>query len=822
MAVAQPPRERNAARKSSRQAMGPGRLDTDVFESIERRVLWLAVRMIHEANQVRPNPDGLKVGGHQASSASMVSILSALYLHWLRPDDLVAIKPHASPVYHALRYLMGDLEAPWLTRLRAFGGLQSYPSRTKDPDRVDFSTGSVGLGAVTPMFAALADRYLQAHLADEAAAWPDRRFVATVGDAELDEGNVWEAVLEEPLSGLGNVTVLVDLNRQSLDRVVPGIRIRRLERMFAAAGWQVLEAKYGRRLEAAFAGDGGETLRRRIDDMPNEEYQALIRRPGAEIRARVVDGAAATDREDLAKALAATDDASMPALISDLGGHDVGSLVRVLDEADADRARPSVVFAYTIKGRALPFAGDPLNHSAMLTADQIAELAPRLGADPADPWAAFPDDSPEARLCVDRGRYLRERAQRQTPAAMPMPSDVDIRIAQTTSTQQVLGDTLAALARVEGLGSRIVTASPDVSVSTNLGGWINRVGVFSTQEATVHDDAPRLLRWQPGPTGQHIELGISEMDLFLWLSQFGLTAELFGEPLVPLGTVYDPFIARGLDAFIHALYIGSRFILVATPSGVTLAPEGGAHQSSVTPSLGIELPGLRAFEPAFGQEAAWCLLEAIRGVQDRGADGFSSYLRLTTRAVDQSLAAPVRARLGETEYRRQVIAGGYRLLEPAELARELGVTLPQDAPGITVVAVGAVVPEAVAAVRELVREEVAASLVVVTSADRLQAELAGRRLRSVRTGSDASLPHLSVLFPAGTRRQPLVTVLDGASHTLGFLGAAFGAPVVPLGVDGFGQSGTIGDLYRYTGIDSAHIVEAGILAAELGGDPGGR
>jgi pyruvate dehydrogenase E1 component len=358
--------------------------------------------MIHEANLVRPNPDGLKVGGHQASSASMVSILSALYLHWLRPDDLVAIKPHASPVYHSLRYLMGDLDASWLTRLRQFGGLQSYPSRTKDPDRVDFSTGSVGLGAVTPMFAALADRYLRAHLADEAAAWPDRRFVATVGDAELDEGNVWEAVLEEPLAGLGNVTVLVDLNRQSLDRVVPGIRIRRLERMFAAAGWQVLEAKYGRRLETAFAGTGGETLRRRIDDMPNEEYQALIRRSGAEIRARVVEGADAADQDDLAQALAATDDTAMPTLIADLGGHDVGSLVRVLDEADADRSRPSVLFAYTIKGRGLPFAGDPLNHSAMLTAEQIADLAPRLGADAGDPWAAFAGDSSEARLCADR------------------------------------------------------------------------------------------------------------------------------------------------------------------------------------------------------------------------------------------------------------------------------------------------------------------------------------------------------------------------------------------------------------------------------------
>jgi pyruvate dehydrogenase E1 component len=773
--------------------------------------------MIHEANLVRPNPDGLKVGGHQASSASMVSILSALYLRWLRPDDLVAIKPHSSPVYHALRYLMGDLDAEWLTRLRSFGGLQSYPSRTKDPDRVDFSTGSVGLGAVAPMFAALADQYLRAHLVEQAATWPDRRFVATVGDAELDEGNVWEAVLEDPLGGLGNVTLLVDLNRQSLDRVVPGIRIRSLERMFGAAGWQVLEAKYGRRLEAAFAGEGGATLRRRIDDMPNEEYQALIRRPGTEIRSRVVDGADAADREDLARSLGPTTDDDLPRLLSDLGGHDVESLVRVLDEADADRDRPSVVFAYTIKGWMLPFAGDPLNHSAMLTAEQIAELAPRLGADAEQPWAAFRPGSSEARLCDERGRLLRTRTQRTGErSVLAAPTEVDIRIAARTSTQQVLGDTLAALARVEGIGSRIVTASPDVSVSTNLGGWINRVGVFSPVEHAVHDDAPRLLRWQPAPSGQHIELGISEMDLFMWLSQFGLTAELFEEPLVPLGTVYDPFIARGLDALIHALYVGSRFILVATPSGVTLAPEGGAHQSSVTPSLGIELPSLHSWEPAFGQEAAWCLLEGIRGVADRSAEGFSTYLRLTTRGVEQGLATPVRARLGEAEYRRQVLAGGYRLLEPAEVATELDLALPGDAPAVTVVAVGAIVPEAVAAVRELVREEVAASLVVVTSADRLNAELAGRRLGWVRGGGDSSLPHLSTLFPAATRRQPMVTVLDGASHTLGFLAAAFGAPVVPLGMDRFGQSGTIGDLYRYAGIDVDHIVEAGLLALELG------
>ena len=551
--------------------------------------------------------------------------------------------------------------------------------------------------------------------------------------------------------------------------------------------------------------------------MPNEEYQGLLRRNGADQRERLLGGANPGDRDVLAEVLGRTDDVELPRLISDLGGHDIDSLVRVLDEADGDRTRPTVIFAYTVKGWRLPFAGDPLNHSAMLNAEQIAALAPTLGANVDDPWAAFDARSPEGRLLASRGTVLRKRYTHSMRAMGPAeaPAEVDVRIAPRTSTQQVLGDSLAALARDETIARRIVTASPDVSVSTNLGGWINRVGVFSPVESPVHDDAPRLLKWQPGPSGQHIELGISEMDLFMWLSQFGLTAELFDEPLVPLGTVYDPFIARGLDALIHALYVGARFILVATPSGVTLAPEGGAHQSSVTPSLGIELPGLHSWEPAFGQEAAWCLLEAMRGCLDRGTTGFSTYLRLTTRGVDQSLAEPVRARLGDAEWRRQVLAGGYRLLEAAEVAASEGVTLPADAPVVTVVAVGAVVPEAVEAVRQLVREEVAASLVVVTSADRLSAELAGRRLSSVRAGADAALPHLGTLFPDATRRRPMVTVLDGASHTLGFLGAAFGAPVVPLGMDKFGQSGTISDLYAYAGIDTDHIVEAALLALEL-------
>lgn len=790
----------------------------ELLERIDRRILWLAVRMIHEANVVRPSPDGLKVGGHQASSASSTSIISEVLLRWLRQGDVFAPKPHAGPVYHAIQYLMGNLPAEYLTRLRSKGGLQPYLSRTKDPDPTDYSLGSMGLGPASPLFAAAVDGFLRDHF-ETARANPGRRFVAIVGDAELDEGNIWEALEEESLTGLGNVTWIVDLNRQSLDRVIPGIRVRRTAAAFESAGWQVLEAKYGRHLRSWFERPGGDVLQRRIDEMSNEEYQAMVRLPGAEARERLIGGAAADARDPLARLTGEIDDTALTAILSDLGGHDHADLGRLLRMADADVARPSVLFAYTIKGWRLPFAGDASNHSALMSADQIAALAPLLGADADDPWAGFDPGSAEGRWASHRRTELygegaiersADRGARVRRAVALEDLRLEPRIPAKVSTQMAFGDVLTEAARHPVLAERIVTTSADVAVSTNLGGWINKAGVYDRHHRPIFDDSPRLLKWQPNPRGRHLELGISEMNLFMMLSQLGLSAELLGEPLIPIGTVYDTFIARGLDALVYALYNEARFILAATPSGVSLAPEGGAHQSTITPSLGIELPNLRAYEPAFAREVAWCLEEGFAGCIGARA-GFSTYLRLTTRAVDQSLSAPVAERLGEAEWRRQTLAGGYLMLT----GRDLVPSLPADAPRVTVAAMGAIVPEAIAAVRFLAGEEVDANLVVVTSADRLHAEIAGRRLGAMRAGGAVTHGHLEELFPASHRHAPLVTVLDGASHALAFLGGAFGAPVVPLGSDTFGQAGTIPDLYAAMGIDTPHIVEAALLALEL-------
>ncbi|RMD82666.1 MAG: pyruvate dehydrogenase, partial [Chloroflexi bacterium] len=509
-----------------------------------------------------------------------------------------------------------------LTQLRAFGGLQAYPSRTKDPDPPDFSTGSVGLGAVAPAFAALSAQYAASHFNRPAT----QRFISLVGDAELDEGNVWEAVIDPALANLDNLLWIVDLNRQSLDRVVPGIRAAHLKRLFAESGWRVLEAKYGCRLQTLFAQPGGDALRTRIDEMSNEEYQALIRLPGPELRPRLING-----DERLARLLATVPDEELPATLANLGGHDVMELLKTLAAADAEPRRPTIIFAYTIKGWGLPIAGNPLNHSMLLTPEQIEGLREQLGIAPGHEWDRLPPDSPGGRLCAEAAaRLYGISAQPEPTVTIPLPDEIAVPTAGMISTQDTFGRFLVRVADIAGLRERIVTASPDVSVSTNLAGWINKTGVFARrEEPDFETEAYRILRWRRWPGGQHIELGISEMNLFMLLGMFGLSRDLIGEPLIPIGTVYDPFVCRGLDAFIYGLYSGARFIVVGTPSGITLSPEGGAHQSSVTASLGIELPNLASFEPCFALETAWLLHEALRLCID--PNGSASYLRLSTR-----------------------------------------------------------------------------------------------------------------------------------------------------------------------------------------------
>jgi pyruvate dehydrogenase E1 component len=752
---------------------------SSALREVERRVLWLATAMVHEANLVRPSLDGLKVGGHQTSSASMVSIMTSLWFRHLRPADRVSVKPHASPVLHAINYLLGELDEKYLTTLRAFGGLQSYPSRSKDPDLVDYSTGSVGIGATAPVWGALARRYADATCGGAGSG----RQYSLLGDAELDEGAVWEAVMEPAVAELGEVVWVVDLNRQSLDRIVPGIATGRLQGMFASAGWQVLTVKYGHLLEELFTRPGGGELRARIDEMPNPEYQRLLRCTAAQLRERLPGGSPA-----IAALIAGLDDQTLTEAISNLGGHDLAAL----DQAYAaiDDTRPTVIFAYTVKGYRLPTQGHPRNHSALLTSEQMRELASVLGANPGRPWDRLAPGSDAGRLCAAAAERLRRPAYPLRPVPA-IPADFGRTPAGTASTQAALGRVLLDLSREAPEAARhVVTVSPDVSSSTNLGGWINKVGVWSLTDRTdwFADDRESALHWRERQTGQHIELGIAETNLAGLLAELGATWSRWGQPLLPIGTLYDPFVGRALEPWSFGIYAGGQSILVGTPSGVTLAPEGGAHQSITTPSIGIEQPGCVSYEPAFAIDTEWALLACLSRLGR--PDGTSAYLRLSSRPVDQALAAVPADPAAREARRRQAVAGAYRLRRTPD-------------PRVTIAAMGAILPEALAAADRLNSAGIPADVVCVTSAGLLFKALLARQGQA-----DAPSWILDQVFPA-SRATPLVTVLDGHPHSLAFLATINQVSTINLGVTRFGQSGSIPDIYRHHGTDTDSIVRAG-------------
>ncbi len=768
-------------------------MDDGVLREIEGRVLWLSTAIVHHANRVRPNPGGLKVGGHQASSASMTTIMTALWFEHLRREDRVSVKPHASPVLHAINHLLGELDARYLTTLREFGGLQSYPSRAKDPDPVDYSTGSVGIGATAPVWGALARRYVGAGGADARSADAPRwgRQYSLVGDAELDEGAVWEAILDPMVAELGEVVWIVDLNRQSLDRVVPNIGATRLQGMFDAAGWQVLTVKYGDLLEELFTRPGGDALRRRIDEMPNPEYQRLLRCTPAQLRERIPAG-----DEKLAELVGSLDDPTLHAAIRNLGGHDLAALRTAF--AAIDDTRPTVVFAYTIKGFGLAMEGHPQNHSALLTTEQFADLAGRVGTDPDDPWAPLPD-GPAARHCA----RVAQRLHREPPPVAPvpdLPADIGRTPAGTATTQAALGRALLDLTRAAPeAAKRVVTLCPDVSSSTNLGGWVNKVGVWAARERVdwFADDPETILHWRERPDGQHLELGIAETNLVGLLGELGATWSRWGTPLLPIGVLYDPFVERALEPWSFGVYAGGQSILVGTPSGVALAPEGGAHQSITTPSVGLEQPGVTAYDPAFAIDVEWTLLASLARLGR--PDGGSAYLRLSTRPVDQTLAAVPTDPAARERRRRQVVAGAYRL-------RSAGGTR-AGAPAVTIAAVGAVVPEALAAAERLDALGHPCDVVVVTSPG-LLFEAAQARAGRGPGGSWI----LDAAFPAA-RAAPLVTVLDGHPHTLAFLAGIHRLPAAHLGVTRFGQSGDLESVFRHHGLDADSIVGAALDVA---------
>lgn len=768
---------------------------------IQDRVLWLAMQLVHHANNVRVNRDGSKVGGHQASSASIVTLMTSLYFDFMEMGDKISVKPHGSPVFHAIQYLLGNLDRKYLTELRAYHGLQAYPSRTKDPDGVDFSTGSVGLGPVAPNFASIARNYTKSHglLSNDTQG----RYISIVGDAELDEGSIWEAIAEPAMNDTSNLLWVVDLNRQSLDRVIPGIRVGAWKDMFVANGWNVIEAKYGKLLTSAFKQANGDLLRSAIDEMSNQAYQRLLRLGAQDLREWLPKYSKYPD--DMSRLLKRWDDDQLSRLFHNLGGHDFETLREAFEESDSQPG-PNVVFAYTLKGYRLPSVGDPQNHSVTLSDIQMEELKNNLGVTDDDIWSKFAVNTPEHSLCEFKSRSLRDRSLGSPVPNEFIPWDFGRSYSGKMSTQQIFGLVLTDMSRSLGsVSERIVTVSPDVASSTNLGGWINRVGVWKLDQEEVlpEEGITRALRWEESTSGQHIELGISENNLFMMLGQLGLSYEMEGEMLFPIGTVYDPFIRRGLDAFVYSVYSGAKFLIVGTPSGLSLAPEGGAHQSMMTPSIGTEMPQLDSYEPCFGQELEWIMLSALHQIRKRGQ---STYLRLTSKPVDQSLLQIPDSIEAKEKLRLQVLKGAY-CLRHTEAEKTNGNSR------VTLIAVGAMVPEAIEASNQLVEEGIDTTIIVVTGPGPLYRHYMEATQLAIEKGEKLDTV-VSDLFPNAVFGVPVVTVVDAHPHSLAWVGGALGSKTIPLGVSDWGQSGNRDELYGEYGTDVQSIVRACISALD--------
>jgi pyruvate dehydrogenase E1 component len=785
--------------------------DLQILTELERKVLWLATWTIHHANHLRESSDGLKVGGHQASSASLATIMTALYFHTLRPQDRVAVKPHAGPNFHAIQYLLGRQTRDKLENFRGYKGAQSYPSRTKDTDDVDFSTGSVGLGVSQTLFSSLVQDYVRAH------GWgqeingeprPEGRMIALLGDAELDEGNIFEAILEGWKHGLRNCWWIVDYNRQSLDAVVREGLWERYQNLFRNFGWDVVLLKYGSLQQAAFREPGGERLRQWIDNCPNQLYSALVFQGGAAWRKRLLDEIG--DQGAVTRLIEGRSDQELARLMNNLGGHDLDAIIEAFDSIDHDR--PVCFIAYTIKGLGLPFAGHKDNHAGLMTPAQMETFRAAMKIRPGPEWDRFEGlGAPEAALqtFLEAVPFAADGERSLKAPLIDVPEELKVTIQPEMATQTGFGALLNEIARATTpLASRIVTTSPDVTVSTNLGPWVNRRGLFAREalaDTFKSERIPSTFNWEFSPKGQHIELGIAEMNLFGALSALGLSHAINGERLLPIGTLYDPFIARGLDGLNYACYQDARFILVATPSGLTLAPEGGAHQSIAEPLIGLAQDGLAAFEPAFVDELAVILRFALDYIQRDGQKdkdgelsernwlrdetGGSIYLRLSTRPIEQI------QRQMTAELRQAVVDGAYWLREPGPNCQ------------VVVAYTGAVAPEAIQAVGLMAEDRRDIGLLAVTSADRLNAGWTAA-WRARERGLVHARSHIERLLAKVPRDCGIVSVLDGHPATLGWLGAVHGHRVRPLGVEHFGQTGTIADLYRHYGIDANAIIAA--------------
>jgi pyruvate dehydrogenase E1 component len=888
--------------------------DFPLLDRITRRAFAHMVAMIHVANH-RPKTDKTdpKVGGHPASCASSLDFLAALHLVVREPGDFVCCKPHASPADHALHHalsLFRHTDGRWfdeaeaeavMATLRAFSPdgkpvFQSYHAEG-DPDGWRFlPSGSVGIPPVAAVYLALAYRYARQH------GWDvdEPHFWCMMGDSEFREGSLLEVLPEVAERELGNVTWIIDYNRQNLDgtripnnRGLNGTDADRIERTAVANGWEVVQLRHGSFREKVFAKKGGDALRKVFESgLTDYHYQAqLWKRDPKLMRAAIV----AVDAS-CKKLVEALSDDDIVRLYFDLGGHDIEAVVAAFEQSKRDKHRPTLIIAHTVKGRGLQCAAANGNHSAMPEEEEVTAILAAEGLSLDRPFQRFAADSDEAKFLLQRGQAMRlgiealevqraanrERVKAQIDAhgGMPFGLDINLKLAPTTHTQWMWGQLAAKLVRIgvfdelalagkehkagkalnaeeirwTPLADLMMTMAPDVGTSTNINPAMDEK-IFGPKHDENWESKLELherLRPELAPTDEawtrHIRFEIAEANCMSAHGSFGKMDHFAGIPFLPLMTVYDFFIKRALDQLYYNLYWGSSFVLVGTPSGITLAPEGAQHSWKSD----IQIPNLITWEPAFAIEMEWILCDAIRRHFARDNKGRSGVLiRAVTRALHQNLMLdwlrrqarwkrdlPEGAELGLTAadgglleaevphagddeildtVRDHVLAGAYRLIDwrgyrgyqPGENVVELFV-------------MGALVPEACQAAEQLLERGVYANVTVVTSPDLLCGELArkdGYRHLTQTLGCSGDLHlrpaggatgplHTTDAIDLAGRRVPVVSVHDGEVGLLDNLGSVLGVRQLAKAVVKFSKSGTPAHIYRYHGLHAEGIADA--------------
>lgn len=651
-----------------------------------------ALSMIDWANHKPANAGKKpKVGGHQASSMSSVDLLCALYLHAKRPQDRVAVKPHAAPIIYALMHLMGRLTSSEMNELREFKGPQPYPTKLKNPDFVDYTTSSEALGVCAAIYdaygAKLHNRSLR-HVHEKPPV--DSVYWAHCGDGELTEGQIDESLYDAGRWGLDNLVWIVDLNRQSLDRVMDDSLGGRLETWagakFRAQSWEVIDLRWGARALALFSRPGGDALQGLLEEMSDALFHPLMC-VGGDIARLILAGERhsadpatkqllahygrrltvdETTQQGLAKLLETVDDATLAAGLSHLGGHDMGALLSAYETATAIEGAPAVIIAHTVKGYETSAAGHPENHGGLLPREEVVAWGLDRGLPKDTPYPSPETGSPAASLLAQRRGLLFEDVDHSyaappTDQMAPALAAIKAPRRSVVSSGEVFQSLNLAVLRNESVAPWVHFGAPDVGQTTHLGPVIKSTGVFSPRDGVqdtfewLRTDRKLAFDWRPSATGQFHALGIAEGNAMLWAYAFGRRKKrVEGKaPLVTVVTVYDKFFERGFNQLDYAAYSDARFVAVGTPSGTGLSRETATHQSIQTPRMVMDLPGIIAYEPAFAVDV-WAVYRWALG-QLWADDGEAVYLRLTTQPLEQPNVLP-------EDVEARAIAGAYWLV----------------------------------------------------------------------------------------------------------------------------------------------------------------